>query len=153
MYEKYYNEFGDFIFRIPLLSYQLKDDMLDLMNYSFFNEALSLASPELVEQKKKNGSNHLLIQTLYKYFSRSFSRCTPFGLFAGCSIGEFGDNTNIILKPLTQYTRFTRLDMNYICALIQHIERDSKIKTKLKYFPNDSLYELGGKYAMWNIIT
>lgn len=145
MYEKYYNEFGDFIFRIPLLSYQLKDDMLDLLNYSFFNEALSLASPELVEQKKKNGSNHLMVQTLYKYFSRSFSRCTPFGLFAGCSIGEFGDNTNIILKPLAQYTRFTRLDMNYICALIQHIERDSKIKTKLKYFPNDSLYEFGGK--------
>lgn len=145
MQKKYYSAFGNFLFRTPFLSYQLDGDMLELINCDFFNEALFLASPELVEQKKKNRDNQLMQQTLYKYFSRGFSRCTPFGLFAGCSIGKFGDKTDIALKSLLQYTRFTRLDMNYICALIQHIERDPSIKIKLKYFPNDSIYELGGK--------
>ena len=153
MQKKFYNEFGDFLFRTPLLSYQLKDDMFELINYNFFNEALFLASPELVEEKGKNGNNYLMQQTLYKYFSRSFSRCTPFGLFAGCSVGEFGNNTDIILKPLIQYTRFTRLDMNYICALVLHIERDSKIKTKLKYFPMIVCMNWEEKCVMWNIIT
>lgn len=145
MRKKYYDVFGDFLFRTPLLSYQLKNDIYELMKCGFFNEALYLASPVLVEETKKSENNLLIQKTLYKYFSRSFSRCTPFGLFAGCSVGKFGKSTSIILGPLTLYTRFTRLDMNYLCALIQHIEQDSIIKTKLKYFPNDSIYELGGK--------
>lgn len=140
-----YNIFNDFLFRTPLLSYQLKDDMLEFVDSSFFDEALFFASPEFVDQKKKSKNNDLIQQTLYKYFSRSFSRSTPFGLFAGCSVGKFGDRTDILLNPMTQYAGYTRLDMNYICALIQHIEQDSRIKNKLTYLPNDSIYEFGGK--------
>lgn len=145
MHKYYFDDFSRFLFRTPLLSFQMKDKMQELIDSDFFNEALFLASPELVKQKENSGNNSLMMQTIYKYFSRSFSRCTPFGLFAGCSIGEFGDQTDMTLKPLSKYTRFTRLDMNYICALIQHIGQDPKIKTKLEYFPNDSIYDLGGQ--------
>lgn len=145
MQKEYYTNFDRFLFRTPLLSYQLKNNMFERVEHDYFEEALFLASPELVAEKEKNRNDRTMQQSLYKYFSRSFSRCTPFGLFAGCSVGKFENRTNITLKPLSDYTRFTRLDMNYICTLIQHIERDSKIKTKLTYFPNDSIYELGGR--------
>lgn len=140
-----YRSFDNFLLRTPLFSYQLKNNMFDYVDQDFFNEALYLASPELVEMKKKNRHIRSMQQTLYKYFSRSFSRCTPFGLFAGCSIGEFGTKNIIELKPLFEYTRCTRLDMNYICSLVRFLECDLQIKSKLKYFPNDSIYELGGR--------
>lgn len=53
MRKKYYDVFGDFLFRTPLLSYQLKNDIYELMKCGFFNEALYLASPVLVEETKK----------------------------------------------------------------------------------------------------
>lgn len=145
MPKEHYNNFYYYLFRTPLLSYQLKDSMVEQVEHNYFNEALFLSSPELVTEKEKNRNDFTMQQTLYKYFSRSFSRSTPFGLFAGCSVGKFEDRTAITLKPFPCYTRFTRLDMNYICALIQHIEQNLKIKSKLTYFPNDSIYELGGK--------
>lgn len=145
MSKEHYYSFYSYLFRTPLLSYQLKDNIKDQVEHDYFNEALFLASPTLVTEKYKNRNDCAMQQTLYKYFSRSFSRATPFGLFAGCSVGKFGGQTAITLKSSPCYIRFTRLDMNYICALIQHIEQDSKIKNKLTYFPNDSIYELGGK--------
>lgn len=145
MKKKYYNAFGDFVFRTPLFFFQLKDKILELVDQDYFTEGLYLASPELKNEKGKSENTYAMQKALYKYFSRSFSRCTPFGLFAGCSVGKFGNSTNVKLKPLMQYTRFTRLDMNYICTLIQHIEQDPQIKNKLRYFPNDSIYELAGK--------
>ena len=36
--------------------------------------------------------------------------------------------------------------MQYLCALIQEIERDPDVREQLVYYPNDSLYEIGGKY-------
>ena len=36
--------------------------------------------------------------------------------------------------------------MQYLCALIQEIERDPNVREQLVYYPNDSLYEIGGKY-------
>ena len=36
--------------------------------------------------------------------------------------------------------------MQYLCALIQKIEHDPIVREQLIYYPNDSLYEIGGKY-------
>lgn len=36
--------------------------------------------------------------------------------------------------------------MQYLCALIQEIERTPEIREILRYYPNDSLYKLGNKY-------
>lgn len=81
-----------------------------------------------------------------KYYNRASTRCTPFGLFAGCSIGRIGEETLIELESLENCKRCTRLDMQYLCALIQEIERTPEIREILRYYPNDSLYKLGNKY-------
>ena len=72
------------------------------------------------------------------------TRCIPFGLFAGCSIGRIdGDKTSIVLKDLERHTRF---DMHFLCRLSQEISNLSGIKEKLRYFPNTTLYRIGKKY-------
>lgn len=140
-----YNQFNNFILRTPLLPIVKKSDINSVLSFDYFREALFLASPEFSMELNKDNNIDTKSKSIYKYFSRSFSRCTPFGLFAGCSVGEFGDKTDIVLAPLDKQIQSTRLDMNYICALIQKIESDLEIKKKLTYFPNDSLYNVGDK--------
>lgn len=148
MPKNHYLPFEHFVFRTPLFSYETKHKMNEYLNSNVFNEALYLASPIFSEQKQKQeyyDSKEKMLRSLYKYFSRSYSRCTPFGLFAGCSIGSFDVNTNIDIVAQENYKRRTRLDMNYLCALIQQIEKLPNIQPKLKFYPNDSIYEIGNQ--------
>ncbi|MEG0519183.1 MAG: lantibiotic dehydratase family protein [Bacteroidales bacterium] len=141
-----YEPFPHFIFRTPLFTFSRlrTKDGTGLL----FDEALYLASVEFYKEKQKStGKGELgykIKKSLYKYYSRACTRCTPFGLFAGCSIGSIGEQNRITLDSNLQI-RHTRLDMNYVCALIQHIEKMEGIKKQLTYFTNDSLYRLGEK--------
>lgn len=72
-------------------------------------------------------------------------RCTPFGLFAGCSIAEFEDISNIQMSYYSKYKRFTRLDMDYLCNLVLHLSKTNKIRSLLSYYPNTTYYLVGNK--------
>ncbi|MEG0519339.1 MAG: lantibiotic dehydratase family protein [Bacteroidales bacterium] len=141
-----YKPFSCFLFRTPLYSF----GQLGKRSYSnlLFDEALYLASVEFYQEKQKNQAkgeaDQKIKSSLYKYYSRACTRCTPFGLFAGCSTGDVGLQTKFTLDP-NALERYTRLDMNYVCALIQYIEKMEGIKKQLTYFTNDSLYRLGEK--------
>lgn len=146
--EKRFILFDNFVFRTPLFNFGMTYND-DLFSSDIFNEALLLASPDFYHEKGKvdhvkNDSKMKL--SLLKYLTRSATRCTPFGLFAGCSVGKKGDETQITLQDIIKYERTTRLDMNYMCALIQCIEKKNEIRTRLTYFTNDSIYRLGGMY-------
>ncbi|MHA7060183.1 lantibiotic dehydratase family protein [Aquimarina sp. M1] len=117
-------------------------------------EAIFLGSPELfiainkwfegeiVDLKKVDR----LKISLLKYLSRMSSRCTPFGLFAGCSIGELGESTVIELKPNHKHHRQTRFDMNFLVAFSQKLARIDYIQKQLRWFPNNSIYKIGEQY-------
>ena len=149
-----YRPFDRFIFRTPLFSFEYLQKEDELMNNNAFAEALFIASPELsnevlklrempeIPQKEKER----ITGSLYRYYQRSCTRPTPFGLFAGCSVGIVGDRTEIQLSEQQNYKRTTRLDMNYICALTQKIERDKNIREQLHYYTNNSLYLVGKHY-------
>jgi len=148
-----YRPFEHFVFRTPLFPFEYLNSKEDeLMNNSAFEEALLIASPELSEEVSKiqnvpgmpQKEKERIISSLYRYFQRACTRPTPFGLFAGCSIGSVGERTEIQLSERQKYNRTTRLDMNYICALTQQIERDRSIRELLRYYPNNSLYSVGG---------
>ncbi|MEZ7884852.1 MAG: lantibiotic dehydratase family protein [Bacteroidales bacterium] len=142
-----YKPFETFVLRTPLFPFS-NHNQINFDN-TIFEEALFLASPDFYDEKKKADNSSLLNLkhkiSLYKYYSRACTRSTPFGLFAGCSSGTIGETTEVILDDIWQYRRCTRLDMNYLCSLIQHFEQQSEIKNQLLFFPNDSIYLLGDK--------
>lgn len=148
MNKKQYSPFSQFIFRTPFYPMQWLDKWEQISDTSVFKEAIFLASPDLLDSslfiKEKKGIERRNT-ALYKYFSRACTRCTPFGLFAGCSVGTVGQETQIELEVQENYRRCTRLDMQYLCALIQKFEQNPAIRSQLYFYPNDSLYELGGK--------
>jgi lantibiotic biosynthesis protein len=114
-----------------------------------FAEAVYLASPVLFREailwKEDKITDPKKLQkiplSLAKYYTRMCSRCTPFGLFAGCGVVEWGNETNLILSENTN--RNTRLDMHYAGALAQRLAEIPAIKMALKYYPNSSIYQIG----------
>ena len=117
-------------------------------------EAIFLASSELYKEIEKWYAGSLenqqkikrLKSSLLKYVARMSSRCTPFGLFAGCSIGEFSRETNIELYKGNHHKRQTRFDMNFLVAFSQKLSKDDTIKKQLLWYSNNSLYRIGNQY-------
>ena len=138
------------IFRTPLNSTST------VLNVDAFNEALYLSSPILQSEFKKHLTKPLtdakelkkLNISLYKYQTRASHRCTPFGLFAGLSVGQWSEKNNIefdsdLKKSLN---RKTRLDMNVLCGLAQELAKQDFIKPHLIFYPNSSIYLVGNSY-------
>lgn len=158
-----YSHFNNYVLRTPLLSlnffYNLmkKEKISDaefkcIWKKSIIQEAVFLASPTLYfEMEKWNKGEKTdkkevtkLKNSFLKYLTRMSSRCTPFGLFAGCKTGHFKKETKIELSQEHNY-RATRLDMNYLVALSQDLSKKSAIKTQLKFYPNTSIYVIGSQ--------
>ena len=89
------------IVRTP--SFPFNDDiseefLIKLLDNAKFIEALYLASPVLYQEainwKEGKITDSKKLQkipiSLGKYYLRMCSRCTPFGLFAGCGVVEWG---------------------------------------------------------------
>src|ERR1035437_180369 len=118
--------------------------MEEVIRRADVQEAIYLASPVLYDEIQHWLKGELkdkkeitkVIHSTYKYLSRMCSRCTPYGLFASCSTGSWGEKSEILLadKP----GRHTRLDMNFVCALAQHLAKHPSIKSKLLFYPNNS---------------
>ncbi|MFS4449037.1 lantibiotic dehydratase family protein [Maribacter sp. 2307UL18-2] len=158
-----YEPLSDFVIRTPLLELNFfktltegclitKECIIEKYKDPVVKEAIFLASPTLyfeVEKWIKNDLDHKKEEkvklSLLKYLSRMSSRCTPFGLFAGCGIGTFANETTVAVDKYINHTRFTRPDMNYLVSLSQSFARRSHIKAQLKFFPNSSLYISGDK--------
>lgn len=148
-----YNYHTNFIFRTPQLPLQLegldKAELFTFTQQSFFKEAIYIASPvlytELVkwhnQELKEEKEEEKLIISLYKYYSRMQSRCTPYGLFAACGSGTWGKESKIELSENEK--RHTRLDMNYLCALAQQLNSHPALLPRLKFYPNNSTYIVG----------
>lgn len=140
-----YQPFETFVLRTPLFPFgrYVRDDY----GTAVFDEAVYLASPEFYAEYLKSENRDPKIRvSAYKYHARACTRSTPFGLFAGCSTGRIGTETRVVLEDLSRYGRCTRLDMNYLCALIQQLEQKPDIRRQLLFYPNDSLYAFGRKF-------
>lgn len=156
--------FSSFVLRTPLfpLSFYLEliknyslEKAIETYEIPLVKEALNLASPELVTElnkwSKKDPSlskekSEKLKITLLKYLARMSSRCTPFGLFAGCSVGEIAQETKITLEESDKFKRNTQFDMRFWITLLQAIEAKKEVITQLKYYPNTSIYKVGDFY-------
>ena len=133
--------FASFLFRTPYFPFSALSDFAKNQHQPVFREMLQVATPDLSEGIDKGADRAQY--SAYRYYQRACTRPTPFGLFAGCSVGSIAEQTDILLSEQKTYQRNTRLDMNYICALTQQIGRDRNIREQLHYYPNSSIYPAG----------
>ena len=144
-----YTPFNKFVFRCPILPFNQSHN--NFIDSGILKESVFLASPDLydafVKETSKPGELNLKTRlSLMKYHIRMSSRCTPFGLFAACGIGELGGTSEVILEGIDNYRSHTRLDMNFLCALCQYIGNLPEVADKLSYYPNSSLYRVYNCY-------
>ena len=157
-----------FIFRTPLLSWHVVRDFIAIRDkeeqeaflkqiYSddLVREAIYIASPSLFTSAeswlrgeiKEKDKKEKLVQSLTKYLLRMGTRCTPFGLFAGVSWGNWGGKSNIVIGEKENNLRFTGLDMEYIFNVKETILRQyQELLRYLVLYPNSALYQLSDKY-------
>jgi hypothetical protein len=114
-------------------------------------EAIFLAAPSLDESIEKwerdpeSERGRRVERSLFRYFLRMAGRATPFGLFAGSSVGTIAERTELRLVSRPEYLRHTRLDMDYVVRLVEALERDRSVRPFLLYRPNPCLYRAAGK--------
>lgn len=156
--------FQHYVLRTPLFpisfysnlvsNYSVENLLVQLEN-DYVREAIHLASPELLtalDKWKLNPSSlsdkkkQALECSFLKYLSRMSARCTPFGIFAGCTVGKITQETNIILESPENHSRHTQFDMQFWISILQDFSKRKKIIPQLKYYPNTSIYELGDFY-------
>ncbi|PWV51819.1 lantibiotic dehydratase [Chitinophaga sp. S165] len=114
-----------------------------------FREALYLASPVLFEQwcrmYRENKTDEHILKGVLKYYIRATNRCVPFGLFAGCGTAQLGDNTTLVMPEGDGYIRRSSLDMHFLTTLVDTLRGDRIIMKYAKYYPNNSMYNVGAK--------
>ena len=87
-------------------------------------EALFLASPDLVGRFEQVGApedGSRVQLALARYVFRMCGRPTPFGLFAGLTLGTVGAETCLEFSPRSSYTRHARLDNDYLFGLVDRL--------------------------------
>jgi lantibiotic biosynthesis protein len=137
------------IVRSPLYPFNFSssvEQVYTLLDDDFFMEAIYVASPLLYEEalKLKNGQikvekeQQKITNSLYRYYTRMYSRSTPFGLFSTCDVAEWGsgDNANID----RDYRRHTRLDMYFLQTMVSALTQITNVKELLHYHCNSSIY-------------
>lgn len=137
--------------QFPLPAGSRLENWEELLQDPLFMEALYLASPVLYAACKKmvDGeqpdarSYKKMQQAVVKYFTRMYSRCTPFGLFSGCAVANWKDGDTDIVIDHRFFRRHTRFDMHYLCALAQFVAGSPGIREQLKFSVNTSLYTIG----------
>ncbi|WP_407475511.1 lantibiotic dehydratase family protein [Elizabethkingia anophelis] len=161
-----YQFFDEFVVRTPVFSYKTfieqvskknitESELKKIYSDAFFQEAVYLASPYLYkefrkwllsEKKTSEKEEDRLKNTLLKYYSRISSRCTPFGLFSGVSLGRFSKevltSTNF---SDNKKIRDTKLDMHFLVSLSQYLITIPEIRDTLLFYPNTSLYRTGNR--------
>lgn len=115
-------------------------------------EALFVASPSLVGALDRWVAGEpsdvvALLRSTVSYVTRMCLRATPFGLFAGCSVGTVGDGS-LALAPRAAYRRATRLDYGFLAGVVHRVESDRAARAGLTFFPNSGIYRAGGRLRL-----
>jgi thiopeptide-type bacteriocin biosynthesis protein len=90
-----------------------------------------------------------LLRTLVKYVQRIAGRATPFGLFAGCSLGRIDndrDGIDLAVEPIHRARRHCRIDYRYVLALTRQLLAREDVRRGCRYRLNSSLHRIAGRW-------
>lgn len=142
-----FNKLGQFY---EQLTTQSLDNLLrEHYQDSLAQEAIFAASPTLHERLQRWLSGETLpeqdklLATLHKYLIRMCSRPTPYGLFAGCALGSFGEHTQFRAGSAGTLRTHTRVDVDCLLAIRAWLTKQPAIRAQLQLVPNSSLYPVG----------
>jgi class I lanthipeptide synthase len=134
----------------------LRARLVQLVARPEVREAIFVASPNLeasvdawlADPASETGQK--TERSLVRYVSRMAARPTPFGLFAGNTVGALGAATHLELAPRAGYRRYTRIDGDYLSDLTDALAADKAVRARLVHRPNSSLCKVAGRlrYAM-----
>lgn len=130
---------------------ELRAWLRDLLSRPVVIEALHLATPALLEALEEwhrdpdGKKGRRAEETLVRYAVRMTSRPTPFGMFAGCTVGHVGPENRLRLDAQSSYRRHSRLDMGYLFSLAEELNADRELRRWLTHRPNSSLYRAAGR--------
>lgn len=128
---------------------QLRERLKALLQANAIRDAIFVASPDLDDAIERwltdpaDQRGDATERAVFKYVTRMSARATPFGMFAGTSVGKVGQTTHLAVRPRAECRRHTRLDMDYLVLLADALARDPAFAPAVLYTPNSSLYRSG----------
>jgi thiopeptide-type bacteriocin biosynthesis protein len=150
----------EYVIRSPRYAYQqlfgpgettlhLDEIVFRMLEDPVFTEGLYWSSPQLYQavlafrkgQLKASRTNKLM-HTLKKYAIRASTRCTPYGIYAGCAIAHREGSRGTARTE----ERVLRADLFLLQQIIRKIESDAALWPHLCYRLNNSLYAVAGRY-------
>lgn len=105
-------------------------------------DALRIASRDFDAALER--PNRRVVLALARYVARMASRPTPFGLFAGTSVGTIAAGTLLELPPLAAYERAANVGLHALDTFARELPED--VRERATLVPNSTLYELGGQF-------
>lgn len=160
--------FGKFIYRMPYFSYREIDQpiretkyeevdrfLLPYLSRPEVQDAIFIASPDFsielglylsgsLSRDKNRDRHEKFVFTALKYIIRMSSRPTPFGLFAGCGIGEVGASTYI--EPASvPLKKSVRMDTGFMISIYESVLEVPEYRQYFTYFTNNTIYPVGEK--------
>jgi thiopeptide-type bacteriocin biosynthesis protein len=134
----------------------LRTRLAQLVARPFVREAIFVASPGLessidawlADPTSEGGQK--TERSLVRYVCRMATRPTPFGLFAGSTVGALAEATHLELAARDDYRRYTRIDGDYLSDLTDALAAEPAVRKRLVFRPNSSLCQVAGRlrYAM-----
>ncbi|PSK94719.1 lantibiotic dehydratase [Taibaiella chishuiensis] len=150
-----------FVLRTPLFPVAQYKDIFEkdpaqlIAGKPEFAYALYIGSRELVKELNRfieqpgefnEKKINKLKSSLYKYWVRACSRSTPYGVFAGCSLGTIGAETQLTINGPGEAIQQVRLDMDYYTKVCSYILKEVYIRKELRFYTNNSVYKIGDKF-------
>ena len=134
----------------------LRARLAELVARPAVREAIFVASPVLEASidawlaSPTSEAGQKTERSLVRYVSRMAARPTPFGLFAGNTVGALGETTTLELAARDGYRRYSRIDGDYLSKLTDALVADRAVRPRLPFHPNSSLCKVAGRlrYAM-----
>ncbi|MGH3938255.1 MAG: lantibiotic dehydratase [Pseudonocardiaceae bacterium] len=148
----FYQPFEQVVIRAPLLpvrSYLDLDASFDVRDLDpLVRRAISVASQTLAEaldrDPRDRKASRARRSSVLRYLIRMSTRPTPFGLFGGVAIGDWGKHTDLRVAPTARPTR-TRLDTGWLIRLVLAVEQDAAIRHQLHLVANTCVFERDGR--------
>lgn len=135
-----------------LLSSDIEDGLLNDLD---FLEAVSFASVDLLKiisimDNLDSSKKSKILTSLLKYYTRSATRTTPFGLFAGCSSLIFSDEEYLLIDHSLNKKNI-EINLYHFWELISLCKKEI-LTIDARYCINNTLYKCGKKIRFLDLI-